>query len=254
MRRRPPEHTRTDTRFPSTTLFRSTVQDRRRIVAISRGEPAAYRRGAALFGLHVCRGRQLYRARLAHLRFPLHPLSARLGDLGARDGDLCQFLCAPLAARHSLAALRGNRATVLALSGMVSPAACPPPHAAARRLGPRRAVHLVRREYRHLRPRLALSEPGSRLADGRNRKAGKLVSADDHQLRAGQPGAAAAGAGYTPMIRSGSGSAYPMGSSSDSGGLLNHSGPLSVMWKQSSMRMPNRSEEQTFELQSLMRN
>src|SRR3546814_6353473 len=109
MRRRPPEHTRTDTRFPSTTLFRSTVQDRRRIVAISRGEPAAYRRGAALFGLHVCRGRQLYRARLAHLRFPLHPLSARLGDLGARDGDLCQFLCAPLAARHSLAALRGNR-------------------------------------------------------------------------------------------------------------------------------------------------
>src|SRR3546814_2049768 len=59
---------------------------------------------------------------------------------------------------------------------MVSPAACPPPHAAARRLGPRRAVHLVRREYRHLRPRVALSEPGSRLADGRNRKAGKLVS------------------------------------------------------------------------------
>src|SRR3546814_7143047 len=92
----------------------------------------------------------------------------------------------------------GNRATVLALSGMVSPAACPPPHAAARRLGPRRAVHLVRREYRHLRPRVALSEPGRRLADGRNRKAGKLVSADDHQLRAGQPGAAAAGAGYTP--------------------------------------------------------
>src|SRR3546814_14604181 len=71
---------------------------------------------------------------------------------------------------------------------MVSPAACPPPHAAARRLGPRRAVHLVRREYRHLRPRVALSEPGSRLADGRNRKAGKLVSADDHQLRAGQDG------------------------------------------------------------------
>src|SRR3546814_4788345 len=100
---------------------------------------------------------------------------------------------------------------------MVSPAACPPPHAAARRLGPRRAVHLVRREYRHLRPRVALSEPGSRLADGRNRKAGKLVSADDHQLRAGQPGAAAAGAGYTPMIRSG------------------------------------RSEEHTSELQSLMR-
>src|SRR3546814_9934375 len=144
MIRRPPRSTRTDTLFPYTTLFRS------------------YRRGAALFGLHVCRGRQLYRARLAHLRFPLHPLSARLGDLGARDGDLCQFLCAPLAARHSLAALRGNRATVLALSGMVSPAACPPPHAAARRLGPRPAVHLVRREYRNSAKRVALFAPGSR--------------------------------------------------------------------------------------------
>src|SRR3546814_19957855 len=122
---------------------------------------------------------------------------------------------------------------------MVSPAACPPPHAAARRLGPRRAVHLVRREYRHLRPRVALSEPGSRLADGRNRKAGKLVSADDHQLRAGQPGAAAAGAGYTHMIRSGSGSNYPIGTSIDSDGLLKHSGPLSVICKPSSLRKTN---------------
>src|SRR3546814_10155544 len=82
---------------------------------------------AALLGLYVCRGGQLYRARLAHLRFPLHPLSADVDELCAGRRHLYQFLCAPLATRHPLAALRRDGAALLALSDMVPPAAPPPP-------------------------------------------------------------------------------------------------------------------------------
>ena len=34
-------------------------------------------------------------------------------------------------------------------------------------------------------------------------------------------------------------SPYPSGASIDLGGVLNHCGPASVMWKQSSIRTPN---------------
>src|SRR3546814_16099491 len=112
-------------------------------MAISRGEPAPYRRGAALLGLHVCRGRQLYRARLAHLRFPLFGLSAHLDQLCARRRDLRQLFRASLAVRCPLVPLRGDRAACLALSGLVPPAPPPSPHAAPPRLGPCRVVLLA---------------------------------------------------------------------------------------------------------------
>src|SRR3546814_3195961 len=96
---------------------------------------APHRRGATLLGLHVCRSRQLYRARLAHFRLSLFGLPAGVDQLCARRRDLRQFLRTSLVARYSLVLVRGDRAAVLALSGLVPPAPRPPPHAFARRLG-----------------------------------------------------------------------------------------------------------------------
>src|SRR3546814_11881121 len=89
----------------------------------------------------------------------LFGLPAGVDQLCARRRDLRQFLRTSLVARYSLVLVRGDRAAVLALSGLVPPAPRPPPHAFARRLGSGRAVHLVRRKYRHFPPRVDLTQP-----------------------------------------------------------------------------------------------
>ena len=58
---------------------------------------------------------------------------------------------------------------------------------------PGRAVHLVRREHRHLHRRLDLPPPAARLVARVARQARRLVPADDHQLRAGGAAEPAAG-------------------------------------------------------------
>src|SRR3546814_9175265 len=65
----------------------------------------------------------------------LFGLPAGVDQLCARRRDLRQFLRTSLVARYSLVLVRGDRAAVLALSGLVPPAPRPPPHAFARRLG-----------------------------------------------------------------------------------------------------------------------
>src|SRR3546814_10935969 len=53
MRPRPPRSTRTDTLFPSTTLFRSPVRDRRRVRGVGGADAALYRVATAARGAVV---------------------------------------------------------------------------------------------------------------------------------------------------------------------------------------------------------
>ena len=77
-------------------------------------EPSIFHVGrrAAVLGLHVCLDRQLYRAELAAVRFPLHASSAAVVGLSSGACDLREFLRAPLHARSSHCAVRGDGAVV----------------------------------------------------------------------------------------------------------------------------------------------
>ena len=90
------------------------------IVDLSRAQPAADRRGAAVLGLHVCGGGQLHRAHLAHLRHPLHGLSAAVDHLAAGGGDLCELLRPSLGDGHALGPVRGDGAAVPGAGGSIS--------------------------------------------------------------------------------------------------------------------------------------
>ena len=79
------------------------------------------------------------------------------------------------------------------LLGPLQGVACAPAHAAAGRLRAGGALHLVRREHRHVHRRLDLSQPAPRLGARHHRQARRLVPADDHQLRAGGAGEPSAG-------------------------------------------------------------
>ena len=164
------------------------IQDVGRIVDLSGGELPPHRRRAAFLRLHVCGRRFLLRPHPAHLRRALPALSAGGGDGRAVHRDLRELLHASFHAGPARHPFRGDGRAVLAHGGSLPRLPLPPPHAAAARVPAGGAVHLVRGKHRHLVAGLDLSRPGGRLDAGVDLQARRLVSADDHIVRAGDAG------------------------------------------------------------------
>ncbi len=99
--------------------------------------------------------------RLFDFRFTHHPPLWALVLLARRH--LRQFLRPPLRAGRARAAVRADRAAVRPLLGAFQGVARAPAHAAAAGLRAGGAVHLARREHRHLHRRLDVPQPAPRL-------------------------------------------------------------------------------------------
>ncbi len=171
------------------------LQDLRRLVDLSGGQLLPHRRRAAVFGLHVCRCRLLSRPHLAHLRHALHGLSAAMGHSAARRRDL-RRISSPTISSLDMRYVLFAATALLYLST---------------------TVHYRVFRFRHRMPLLlgfllvalfiwfaenigtwsrAWLYPGSGrgLDAGLDPEARRLVSADDHLVRAGDAGSPAAAA------------------------------------------------------------
>ena len=161
-----------------------------------------HRRRAAVFGfMYAAVGSYLARIlRIFDIRYSRYPPAWTTVVL--RVAIYANFF-----AHHFIAGLRATCSSRrrLALSsrtgGTLPRVPLPPPDAAAARLPARRAVHLVCREHRHLVARLALSRPGGRWTPVSIRQARRLVSADDHLVRAGVAGSPPTAAGRDGLCR-----------------------------------------------------
>ena len=175
------------------------VQDLGRLLDLSGGEPPAHRRRAAVHRLHVCGDRLLHRRAAGGCSISASRAIRRCG----RWSLLALAIYVNFFAHHYVPDVRmllfaADRAAVRPLLGLFQGLARASAHAAAGRLRAGRAVHLDRREHRHLHGRLDVSAPARRLVAGLARQARRLVPADDHQLRAGgarEPAAAHGDAG-----------------------------------------------------------
>jgi Protein of unknown function (DUF817) len=103
---------------------------------------------------------------------------------------LCIAIYANFFTHHFMPDLRAilfaaTVALVLEHGGSLPCLPLPPPHAAAARVPAGGAVHLVRREHRHMVAGVDLSRPGRRLDPGVDLQARRLVPADDHIVRVG---------------------------------------------------------------------
>src|SRR5260221_1815985 len=88
------------------------VQDRGRLVDLSRSRVLAHRRRAVVLRIHVCLGRQLHRAFVAAVRFPLRSPSASVGAVCSVRRHLHSFLFPPLFRRHPPRSVRGAGASL----------------------------------------------------------------------------------------------------------------------------------------------
>ena len=113
----------------------------------------------AAIGSYIARAWRLFDFRFTH-----HPPLWALVLLAV--GIYVNFFAHHYVCRRAHAAVRAHRPAVRTLLGPLQGVARAPAHAAAGRLRAGGAVHLVRREHRHLHRRLDVSQPAPRLDAG----------------------------------------------------------------------------------------